>query len=142
MPVRLLTQSRLRWPEPAQVLAAVVRWAAEQAERHDGLHRVGVFGSYGRGDAGVGSDLDLVLIDDNTSGTQSQRYRQWPFEQLPLSCDALVLTPQEWDELLASSTTDAAPDPGLHAMANALQRDCRWLWSRPNSEGNSNTHDT
>ena len=114
----------------------MVRWAAEQAERHDGLHRVGVFGSYGRGDAGVGSDLDLVLIDDNTSGTQSQRYRQWPFEQLPLSCDALVLTPQEWDELLA------APDPGLHAMANALQRDCRWLWCRSDMGNAPNTRDT
>jgi len=136
--VRLLTQSRLRWPEAAQVLSAVVLWAAEQAERNDGLHRVGVFGSYGRGDAGVGSDLDLVLIDDNTSGTQSQRYRQWPFEQLPLSCDALVLTPQEWDELLASP----ASDPAANAMANALSRDCRWLWCRPKAEGNANTRDT
>lgn len=138
MPVRLLTQSRLRWPEAAQVLAAVVRWAAEQAERNDGLHRVSVFGSYGRGDAGVGSDLDLVLIDANTSGTQSQRYRQWPFEQLPLSCDALVLTQQEWDELLASPATD----PAAHAMANALKRDCRWLWCRSDMEGTPITRDT
>jgi len=142
MPVRLLTQSRLRWPEAAEVLAAVVRWAEEQAERNDGLHRVGVFGSYGRGDAGVGSDLDLVLIDDNTSGTQSQRYRQWPFEQLPLSGDALVLTQQEWDELLASPATDATPDPGLHAMANALHRDCHWLWCRTKAEGTCNNRDT
>ena len=138
MPVRLLTQSRLRWPEAAEVLAAVVRWAEEQAERNDGLHRVGVFGSHGRGDAGVGSDLDLVLIDDNTSGTQSQRYRQWPFEQLPLSCDALVLTQQEWDALLASPATDAA----AYAMANALHRDCHWLWCRPKAEVTSNNRDT
>ena len=32
-----------------------------------------------RGDAGVGSDLDLLL--------------EWPLAELPLSCDALVLTP-------------------------------------------------
>lgn len=47
MPVRSLTQSLLRWPEP---------------------ERVGVFGSYGRGDAGVGSDLYLLLIDAEACG--------------------------------------------------------------------------
>lgn len=138
MPVRLLTQSHLRWPDPAEVLASVGNWAAEQADHNDGLHKVGVFGSYGRGNAGVGSDLDLVLIDNNASGTQSQRYRQWPFELLPLSCDALVLTQREWDELLSAPATD----PAALAMANALHSDCRWLWCRPKSEGNSNNRDT
>jgi len=138
MPVRLLTQSRLRWPEPQKVLAAVHAWAAEQALRNDGLRKVGVFGSYGRGDAGVGSDLDLVLIDANASGPPRQRYRRWPFEQLPLSCDALVLTEQEWDELLASPATDCA----AHAMANALHRDCRWVWCRAEVEGSTITDDT
>jgi len=126
MPVRLLTQSRLRWPEPSEVLDAVSCWAHLQADRNAGLRRVGVFGSYGRGDAGVGSDLDLVLIDAYASGTPAQRFSQWPLEQLPLSCDALVLTPKEWDALLASPATD----PGIHAMASALSRDCRWIWTR------------
>jgi 4-hydroxy-L-threonine phosphate dehydrogenase PdxA len=40
--------------------------------------------------------------------------------ELPLSCDALVLTPTEHAELLASGS----------AMAAALQRDSRWLWHR------------
>lgn len=31
MPVRLLTQSLLRWPEPQQVLTQVVDWAAKVA---------------------------------------------------------------------------------------------------------------
>jgi hypothetical protein len=53
-----LTQSLLRWPEPELVLRQV---------------RVGVFGSYGRGDAGVGSDLDLLLIDSDAVGPQRQR---------------------------------------------------------------------
>ena len=63
MPVRSLTQSLLRWPEPEQVLSQVRLWAAQVAADHPGLERVGLFGSYGRGDAGVGSDLDLLLID-------------------------------------------------------------------------------
>ncbi len=71
------------------------------------LQRVGVFGSYGRGDAGVGSDLDLLLL-------------HWPLAELPLSCDALVLTPAEHANLMA----------GGSAMAAALERECCWLWER------------
>jgi len=108
------------------VLDAVRHWAEQEAQRCASLQQVGVHGSYGRGDAGVGSDLDLLLIDAAAIGPQSARYRQWPFEQLPLSCDALVLTPDEWQELLHPGKDD----PTRGAMALALERDCRWLWSR------------
>jgi hypothetical protein len=36
--------------------------------QNPGLEGVGVFGSYGRGDAGVGSDLDLLLINAEACG--------------------------------------------------------------------------
>lgn len=120
MPVRSLTQSLLRWPEPQQVLGQVKAWAEKVAVDHPGLEQVGVFGSYGRGDAGVGSDLDLLLIDAQARGPQHQRLLAWPLAELPLSCDALVLTPAEHRELLASGS----------AMAIALAGDSRWLWSR------------
>jgi len=86
--------------------------------RSPSLKRVGVFGSYGRGTASVGSDLDLLLVDDQAEGPQHQRLIGWPLEQLPLSCDALVLTPKELEELLARVALRAAPashagrDPG------------------------------
>jgi hypothetical protein len=115
-----LTQSLLLWPEPEIVLRQTTDWAERMAGEHAGLDRVGVFGSYGRGDAGVGSDLDLLLIDRQATGPQHQRLRVWPFEELPLSCDALVLTPEEHHILLA----------GNSAMAAALARDSRWLWHR------------
>ena len=67
-----------------------------------------LFGSYGRGDAGVGSDLDLLLIDAGSSGPQHQRLLAWPLAELPLSCDALVLTPSEHTELLANGSAMAA----------------------------------
>jgi len=120
MPVRSLTQSLLRWPEPEQVLAQVRGWAVRIAADHPALERVGVFGSYGRGDAGVGSDLDLLLIDAEARGPQQGRLLLWPLEELPLSCDALVFTPREHAALLASNT----------AMAVALELDSRWLWER------------
>ena len=114
-------------PEPEVVLKAVETWAQEQAQGSPTLQRVGVYGSYGRGDASVGSDLDLVLIDAGAQGPQSRRYGQWRFEQLPLSCDALVLTPAELEQLLAPL---AHQDLAQAAMARALQQDCRWIWSR------------
>ena len=103
MPVRSLMQSVLRWPTPEQVLQQVQTWAVEQKRNIPGLQQVGVFGSFGRGDAGFGSDLDLLIVYRNASSGQIERLQCWPLEQLPLSCDALVLTPAE------------------------LQRDLRWL---------------
>ena len=120
MPVRSLTQLLLRWPEPPEVREQVRLWAATLGEWRPGLQRVGVFGSYGRGDAGVGSDLDLLLVDDRASGLQRERLAELPLAELPLSCDALVLTPAEHAELLA----------GGSRMARELERDTRWLWGR------------
>ena len=117
MPVRSLTQSLLRWPSPEQVLAEVAAWAAAQQAQCSTLQRVGLFGSYGRGTAGVGSDLDLLLVDAAADGPQYQRLLQWPLAQLPLSCDALVLTAIELQELLTSGSR----------MAQELQRDLRWM---------------
>jgi len=45
----------LRWPSSAEVLEQAHQWAQRQAAGHAELEAVGVFGSYGRGDAGVGS---------------------------------------------------------------------------------------
>ena len=70
MPVRSLTQSVFRWPRPEQVLAEVRFWVDAERALKPTLVNVGVFGSYGRGDASVGSDLDLLLIDRIAAGTQ------------------------------------------------------------------------
>ena len=53
----------------------------------------------------MGSDLDLLLVDASAEGPQHQRLVRWPLEQLPLSCDALVLTPMELEQM----------DPALYA---------------------------
>ena len=117
MPVRSLTQSVLRWPLPEQVMQQVQTWANDQRQACPDLQRVGMYGSYGRGTASVGSDLDLLLVVDGAEGAQHQRLLHWPLERLPLSCDALVLTPAELAELLA----------GDSRMAAELKRDLRWL---------------
>jgi len=120
MPVRSLTQSVLRWPDPEQLLDAVRQWAQQQAQGCPSLQQVSAFSSDGRGEATVGSDLDLLIVDRAVTGLQWQRLQRWPLEQLPLSCDALVLTPEEFERLLGSD----------QRMATALQSDLRWLWTR------------
>ena len=99
------------------MLAEAQLWAHDLKVLRTALAKVGVFGSCERGHAGVGSDLDLLLVDGAATGPQQQRLLTWPLEHLPLSCDALVLTPTELQELLASGSR----------MAIELQRDLRWL---------------
>jgi len=60
MPVRSLRSPVLQWPPEAEVVAALRRWARDLDL--PGLVALGCHGSYARGEAGVGSDLDLVLI--------------------------------------------------------------------------------
>ena len=71
--------------------------------------------------AGRGYPSSLPDAAAATAGPQQQRLLQWPLELLPLSCDALVLTPYEFEQLLASGSR----------MARELQRDLRWLGPQP-----------
>ena len=77
------------------MLKAVHAWTTIQQQRVPSLVRVGIFGSYGRGTAGFGSDLDPLLVDQQAWGGQVERLQRWLLAELPLSCDALVLTPAE-----------------------------------------------
>src|SRR5438093_13247861 len=60
MPVRSLNSSVLVWPNRAQVDRAVRDWANRIVAEHRDVRRLGYFGSYARGDRGVGSDLALI----------------------------------------------------------------------------------
>lgn len=99
MPVRSSGSSVLRWPDGGEVLAAVERWAADQAARRSELRRLGYFGSRARGEAGVGSDLDLVAIVTASDRPFVERARDWPTEKLPVPTEILVYTSDEWDRL-------------------------------------------
>ena len=56
----------------------------------------GGYGSYGRGTAGVGSDLDLLLILQRCDEPIWNRLRRWDTGSLPLACDLLVYSLEEW----------------------------------------------
>ena len=95
MPVPSLSGSVRRWPAAAEVLEQAGRWAAQQISDHPDLVAVGVFGSYGRGTAGVGSDLDLLLILKRCEEPIWDRLRCWDTGSLPLACDLLMYSFEE-----------------------------------------------
>lgn len=93
MPVRSLSSSVLRWPDRETVDGAVRRWAEDTAKIAD-VRRIGYFGSYARGDWGVGSDLDLVVILETSSERASL-----DATTLPVPADLFVYMEQEWEAL-------------------------------------------
>jgi hypothetical protein len=118
MPVRSLRSSVLRWPDRTQVLEAVTHWAEAQGRVHSELLRLGVFGSYARGDWGVGSDVDLVAVVRTATGPFIHRASTWPIEELPVPAELLVYTQEEWTSLMERRDRFAA----------TLRREVLWVY--------------
>jgi hypothetical protein len=123
MPVRLLGSPILKWPGRGEVDRAARAWAASIAPRVPALVRLGYFGSYARGDNGVGSDLDLVAVVSEASRPFVERGREWDLTRLPVPAEILVYTESEWAKLLS----------GGGMMAGALERETIWIW--PTGDG-------
>jgi predicted nucleotidyltransferase len=83
------------------VLDAARAWARAERGRRPDLVRLGVFGSYARGDAGVGSDLDLVAVVRTANEPFIRRAAAWDVTALPVPAEILVYTEAEWEALRA-----------------------------------------
>ena len=99
MPVRLLTSSVFKWPDKETVDAAVRGWVEKVAKERPEVVRIGYFGSYARGDWGVGSDLDLIIILESSDKPFEIRAVEWDTAEIPVSTDTLVYTQKEWFDL-------------------------------------------
>ena len=124
MPVRSLRSSILKWPDATEVDAAVRTWAEREAAARTELVRLGYFGSYARGEAGVGSDLDLVAVVTDSAIPFSRRPIEWDLNALPVPAELLVYTRRELSRLLAA--------PGR--FAEVLKRETVWVLERQISE--------
>jgi predicted nucleotidyltransferase len=80
---------------------ALAVWVTDTIPEHPELLRLGYFGSYARGDWGVGSDLDLVAIVSHASGRFDRRSVTWDLSSLPVPAELLVYTETEWQDLQA-----------------------------------------
>ena len=121
MPVPSPSGSVRRWPAAAEVLEQAAAWATLQRSGQPELLAVGVFGSYGRGTAAFGSDLDLLLILRHCDEPIWNRLRRWDTSSLPLACDLLVYSLEEWRSLPQWNPK----------LAEALLNDTRWLGEMP-----------
>ena len=119
MPVRSLNSSVLIWPDFFAVDRAVRAWAEETARLRPEVLRIGYFGSYARGDWGVGSDLDLVVIVKGSESPFERRRIGWGTDLLPVPTDLLVYTKEEWK---------AVQDKGR--FSKMLSSDTRWVYVR------------
>lgn len=118
MPVRSLNSSVFKWPDPVTVDAALRRWAADAAGQNPGLLRVGYLGSYARGDWGVGSDVDVVIVVERSDTDFLERARAWDLTALPVPADAIVYTAPEIERLTATGGR----------FARALQDEAVWVY--------------
>lgn len=119
MPVRSLNSSVLRWPDSKMVDRAVRAWAEETARVRPEVLRIGYFGSYARGSWGVGSDLDLIVIVDESELPFVRRGIGWDTGSLPVPTDLLVYTKEEWKAL---------QDKGR--FSKMLSSDTVWVYTR------------
>lgn len=99
MPVRSLNSSIVRWPAREMVEAAMQQWIATHLAQNSTVLAIGYFGSYARGEAGVGSDLDVVMIVAESDLPFWQRAMNWDFRSIPVPVELLVYTLTEWQQL-------------------------------------------
>ena len=117
MPVRSWGSSVMRWPGPEVVDRAVRSWAERVAERDDRILRIGYFGSYARGDWGVGSDVDLIVVVADSDEPFERRALAFDATELPVPADLLVYTAPELERM----------HEGIPA---AVKRDAVWVYTR------------
>ncbi|MBM4049454.1 MAG: nucleotidyltransferase domain-containing protein [Planctomycetes bacterium] len=120
MPVRSLSSSVFKWPDARTVDHAVRAWAKAQAERRSDILRIGYLGSYARGDWGVGSDVDILIVVQDSDRPFAQRPLAFDATCLPVPADVLVYTHAE---LRALST-------GQMRFARVLSSESVWVYDR------------
>ena len=103
MPVRSLSSSVLKWPKLHKVHEAVCTWANRQVFNRPEILQIGYIGSYARGDWGVGSDLDLIVIIEASEEPFWRRALDFNFMEIPVPVDLLVYTQEEWYEMAKQS---------------------------------------
>ena len=77
MPVRLLNSSVMKWPSGETVHEGVCHWAENAVNERSGALRMCYFGSYARGDWGVGSDVDLIVVVREATLPFRRRSVEW-----------------------------------------------------------------
>ncbi len=100
MPVRLLNSSVLKWPSKKRVIRELHEWLNAILQIREDILLLGYFGSYARGNWSVGSDLDLLIVVDDSRLPFERRAIEWDVTNLSVPVDLLVYTAKEWQALI------------------------------------------
>ena len=125
MPVRSLNSSVLKWPDRNQVEESLKKWIPKVIEKHSNVLKLGYFGSYARGDWGVGSDLDLVAIVSASDEPIEARSLQWDLNELPVQAELIIYTLEEWESLRKEG----------RRFILTLEEETVWLYNSDNKSG-------
>jgi uncharacterized protein len=119
VPVTSSRSSLKRWPSAERVLGAALSWAQRLAGAEPSVVAVGYFGSYARGDAGFGSDLDILVV--RRDGAPKPDLLGADVDALPVPTDVLHYTEGELRDLLERGGR----------MATVVEREARWWVDGP-----------
>jgi uncharacterized protein len=114
VPVTSSRSSLKRWPRAEHVLSVAREWARRLADTDPSVIAVGYVGSYARGDAGVGSDLDLLIV--RRDGSPLPDVLGADVVALPVPADILHYTESELAGVV---------ERGLR-MATVIRHEARW----------------
>jgi len=120
MPVRSLSSSILKWPDAQTVDQAIRGWANAAAQSREEVRRIGYFGSYARGDWGVGSDLDVIILVESSQRPFERRAAAWDISEFPVPVDVLVYTEKEWQSLVQQGR-----------FASSVLNEVVWIFAKP-----------
>lgn len=121
MPVRSLRSSVLKWPDRQAVHEALLQWLEKLLSVRADIQRVGYFGSYARGDWGIGSDFDLLVILDSSDAPFGGRTLGSDILDIPVSVDLLIYTADEWQSLARLNTK----------FYRTIMKEVVWVYVRP-----------
>jgi hypothetical protein len=115
----------LAWPKKSEVEPTLKAWAAHLAAACEVLLGVGYFGSYARGDWGVGSDLDLLVVLERSEQNFGSRILSVGTSKIPVPVDTFIYTRDELVRMMAK--------PGR--FPDMLRREAVWVWRRADFPG-------
>lgn len=115
MPVKSLHSSVRKWPDRTEVFESFRAWARHQMTVRRDIARIGCFGSIVKGTWGVGSDIDIIIILNDSNIHPLRRAAQWDTTGLPVPADVVVLTQRE------------AEKAASYRFRNVIEKEVVWV---------------
>ncbi len=119
MSERPLSLSVMKWPKHDEVIENPRNCFTDTSKKNPEFLRIGYHGSYTVGKAGVGRDLDMVVIVEVNNVPMEERGKKWYLSPVPVPVDLLVFTSEEWNKLSSASPS----------YSNNISRNCVWIFS-------------